>query len=188
MTFRSMGVFALMLVGFCIGCGGGGEQDGSVDSAAATGRPNAASASRTGDDRNACDLLTVAEVSAAVGVPVTASETNHEQGRSDCFWSSADSMSGMGLVAYWTGGQEGWEILGASRSMAKDIIQQNEGVVLDSIVKAGPVAGLGDKAFFSPLLPSLVLKGNVLLEFTLSPLDNPAAFFRPLATKALSRL
>jgi hypothetical protein len=72
--------------------------------------------------------------------------------------------------------------------MAKDIVQKEEGVGLDSIVKAGPVAGLGDKAMFSPLLESLVLKDNVLLEFTTSLLPKPEAQFRPLATKALSRL
>ena len=147
-----------------------------------------ASAKGSGADRNACDLLTEAEVSAAAGVPVKARETNHETGRSDCAWFGADSVTGMMLVAYWTAGKEGWDILAGSRGMAKDLIQKNEGVDMDSVVKSGPVSGLGDKAFFSDLLPSLVLKDNVLLEFTLSPLPQPAVAFRPLATKALSRL
>ena len=84
--------------------------------------------------------------------------------------------------------KEGWEIMAGARGAAKDIIQKEEGVALDSIVKSGPVAGLGDKAFFSDLLPSLVLKDNVLLEFMMPLLPNKAAQFRPLATKALSRL
>jgi hypothetical protein len=169
------------------GCGGdsgsSGGQGASKDKAAAS-----ASAKRTGADRNACDLLTVAEVSAAAGVPVTAKETHRETGRSDCEWDAADGMPRFQLVGYWTGGKDGWDILASSRGMAKDIIQKEEGVRLDSIVKAGPVFGLGDKAFFSPLLPSLVLKGDVLLEFTWVLLPKPEAQFRPLATRAMSRL
>ena len=186
MTYRLTGLASLILALGIGACSTRDNEGASTDSPDA--EPNVSTTKRTGIDRNACDLLTLAEVAAAVGSPVTAKETNHEPGRSDCMWSSADSLIGMQLVAYWTGGKEGWEILGVSHGMAKDIIQQAEGVALDSIVKSGPVAGLGDKAFFSPLLPSLVLKDNVLLEFTLSPLDNPAAHFRPLATKALSRL
>ena len=160
---------------------GGGSR---TDSGAAV----STSTTNAGSDRSACDLLTEAEVSAAVGKPVKARETNHETGRSDCAWFGADSVIAMALVAYWTGGKEGWDIMAQSRGMAKDVIQKEEGVNMDSVVKVGPVSGLGDKALFSDLLPSLVLKDNVLLEFTISPLRNPAAHFRPLATKALSRL
>jgi hypothetical protein len=160
----------------------GGTGDSSGEKAASAG------GARTGIDRNACDLLTEAEVSAVAGVPVTARETNREEGRSDCGWFDAGNIIHMGLVGYWTGGPQGWEIMAASRGMAKDIIQSAEGVALDSVVQAGPVSGLGDKAFFSPLFPSLVLEGDVLLEFTLALLDKPEAHFRPLATKALGRL
>lgn len=183
MKNRIIHVVALAVVAGA--CGSSNEQTDDQKGSAGT---VAAAARRGGIDRNACELLTLAEVGAAVGSPVTATETNHEPGRSDCYWATADSIAGMGLVAYWTGGKEGWEILAASRGMAKDIVQQQEGVVLDSIVKAGPVEGIGDRALFSPLLPSLVLRGNVLLELTLSPLPNPAAHFRTLATKAVSRL
>jgi hypothetical protein len=166
-----------------VGCGQG--DDMRVDSIFV----DTSSGARTGADRNACELLTEAEVSAVAGVPVKAKETHRETGRSDCEWVGADSLMRLGLVGYWTGGKEGWEILAVSRGAAKEIIQQTEGVALDSVVKAGPVTGLGDKAFFSPLLPSLVLKDDVLLEFTVTMLvDKPEVHFRPLATKALSRL
>ena len=143
---------------------------------------------QVGGSRNACTLLTEGEVSAAAGKPVKARETNHETGRSDCGWFGADNVFAMGLVAYWTGGKEGWDVMALSRGIAKDAIQNEEGVNMDSVVKNGPVSGLGERALFSDLLPSLVLKDNVLLEFTISPLPNPAAHFRPLATKVLSRL
>ena len=173
-----------------VGCKGkpGDGNTASGDIAAQDKPTAAASGQRTGADRNACDLLTIAEVSAAVGDPVTAKEIHRETGRSDCQWDGADGMIRFKLVGYWTGGKEGWDILAGARGMAKDIIQKDEGVSLDSIVKAGPVPGLGDKAMFSPLLESLVLKDNVLLEFTTSMLPKPEAQFKPLAMKALSRL
>ena len=156
---------------------------------------------RTGADRNACDLLTVEEVSAVAGVRVTAkemssangppepaTESNRVHGRSDCHWVDAGGQPRLIVVGYWTGGKEGWQILAASRSMARGIIQKQEGVALDSVVKVGPVPGLGDKALFSPLFESLVLKDDILLEIMTSLLPKPEAQFRPLATKMLSRL
>jgi hypothetical protein len=177
----------ILIVG---GCQGAERESSASDSGGASGgaKTAAAGGARVGTDRNACALLTEAEVSAVAGVPVTARETNREQGRSDCGWFDARNIIHMGLVGYWTGGVEGWDIMAVSRGLAKDVIQTTEGVALDSVVQAGPVSGLGDKAFFSPLLPSLVLEGVVLLEFTLAPLDRPEAHFRSLATKALGRL
>ena len=167
----------------------GGNADGTADnSLVKSDAPGAKSGQRTGADRNACDLLTEAEVGAAVGSVVTAKEIHRETGRSDCQWDGADGVIRFSLVGYWTGGQEGWKILAASRAMAKDIIKKEENANMDSIVQIGPVAGLGDKAVFSPLLPSLVLKDDVLLEFTTSMLPKPELQFRPLAMKALSRL
>jgi hypothetical protein len=167
----------------------GGSANGTADSALAkSAATDAKSGQRTGTDRNACDLLTVAEVAAAVGSAVTAKETHREPGRSDCQWDGPDGIVRFQLVGYWIGGKEGWKILGESRAMAKDIIKKQEGANLDSIVQVGPVPGLGDKAVFSPLLTSLVLKDDVLLEFTTSMLPKPALQFRPIAMKALSRL
>jgi len=158
-------------------------------------------AQRTGADRNACDLLTAQEVSTAAGVPVTpkemssangppepATDANRVRGRSDCHWVDSDGNPRLIVVGYWTGGKEGWQILTASRGMARGMIQKQEGVALDSVVKAGPVTGLGDKAFFSPILGSLVLKDDILLEITMTIFPNPEAQFRPLVTKMLSRL
>jgi hypothetical protein len=180
---RLMGLMVIAFVGAC--SQENGDEQASAGSVAAD---KSTSGKRTGADRNACDLLTVEEVSAAAGEPVTAKEINRETGRSDCEWNGADGLLRLGLVGYWTGGKEGWDILVGARAAAKDIIQKEEGVALDSVVKSGPVAGLGDKAIFSDILPSMVLKDNVLLEFTMPILHNAAAKFRPLATKALSRL
>jgi hypothetical protein len=180
------------------GCTSGAAKS---DSSATVAQAATPSKERTGADRNACDLLTLAEVAALAGAPVTAkemssangppepaTESNRVHGRSDCHWVGADGMPRLIVVGYWTGGKQGWQILTASRSMARGMIQKQEGVALDSVVQSGPVAGLGDKAFFSPLLESLVLKDDILLEITTSLLPKPEAQFRPLVTKMLSRL
>jgi hypothetical protein len=169
--------------------GGNGEQ-------AAT-----SSSQRTGADRNACDLLTVEEVGDVAGVPVMAremssasgppkpaTETNRVRGRSDCQWVDSKGQPRLIVVGYWTSGKEAWEIMGASHRMTRGIIEKQEDVVLDSVVKAGPVSGLGDKAFFSPILESLVLKDDILLQIATSLLPNPETQFRPLVARMLSRL
>ena len=67
-------------------------------------------------------------------------------------------------------------------------MEKQEGVALDSIVKQGPVPGLGDGAYFSPLLPSLLLKGDTLVEIMMPTVKDPEAKFRPLANKLLGRM
>jgi hypothetical protein len=184
---RLMQVAALVSVTVAGACGKEADEEKVSDgSVAAADQP--ASGKRTGANRNACDLLTIEEVSAAAGEPVIAKEIHRETGRSDCQWDGKDGLIRMSVVGYWTGGKEGWEILAGARGAAKAIIQKEEGVSLDSVVKSGPVPGLGDKAFFSDILPSLVLKDNVLLEIMMPLIPNPEARFRPLMTKALARL
>ena len=173
-----------------------GQVGGSADR-------GSAAASHQGKEgyRNACDLLTIEEASAVVGVPVTAKEisdadgtdqeataTNRLRERSACWWQGPDGQPQLMVKGYWTAGRQSWEINAAARGMATSMIQRQEGVALESVVKAGPVAGLGDKAFFSPLLPSLVLKDDIMLEIMMPIHPNPETQFRPLVTKMLSRL
>jgi len=151
--------------------------------------------------RNACDLVTVEEVSAAAGVRVTAKETSDADGtdqpaddtnrmasRSACWWEGPHEEPILMVKAHWTEGKNWWEIGLKARGMAESLIQNQEGVALDSVVKAGPVAGLGDKAIFGSVLGSMVLKDDVMLEIGMWYLPKPAAQFRPLVTKMLSRL
>ena len=127
-------------------------------------------------------------MSNASGALEVATDASREPGRSACWWKGREGNPRFALTAYWIGGRQGWEINGASRRMAKGMVEKQEAVVFDSVVKTGFVPGLGDKAFFSPLLESLVLKDDVLLEITTSLLPKPEAQFRPLVTKMLSRL
>jgi len=47
--------------------------------------------------------------------------------------------------------------------------------------------GLGDDAYFSELLPSLVLKGDVLFELKLVLVPDAGAKFRGLATRLIAK-
>jgi hypothetical protein len=60
--------------------------------------------------------------------------------------------------------------------------------LVDSIVRPGPVAALGDTALFSDIMPSYVLTGDVLLEMMMPLLPDARQHFRPLASTALAKL
>lgn len=198
---------SLVMVLWCaivaaIGCHGEARQVDSNADGLAKRQPTAAAAKQRNEKyRNACDLLTVEEVSAAAGVPVTAKETSDADGtdqeanernrmpsRSACWWEGPVGQPMLMVKGYWTEGKEQFEIGIMARGMAKSMIQNQEGVALDSVVKVGPISGLGDKAIFSPLLGSIVLKDDVMLEIQMWYLPKPEAQFRPLVTKMLSRL
>ena len=97
------------------------------------------------------------------------------------------------LTVYWKGGKNQWNASTAALKAGDKMLAGAEGVGVDSlakagVVKAGPVKGLGDAAYFSDLLPSLVLKGDVLLELNMALLKDPESKFRPLVEKLLSRI
>jgi hypothetical protein len=97
------------------------------------------------------------------------------------------------LTVYWKGGKNQWNASTAALKAGDNTLAGAEGVGIDSlakagVVKAGPVQGLGDAAYFSDLLPSLVLKGDVLLELNMALLKEPERKFRPLVEKLLARI
>jgi hypothetical protein len=97
------------------------------------------------------------------------------------------------LTVYWKGGKNQWNASTAALKAGDKMLASSEGVGIDSlakagVVKAGPVQGLGDAASFSDLLPSLVLKGDVLLELNMPLLKDPETKFRPLVEKLLGRI
>ena len=97
------------------------------------------------------------------------------------------------LTVYWKGGRDQWNASTAAMKAGDKMLSGSEGTGVDSlakagVVKAGPVKGLGDAAYFSDLLPSLVLKGDVLLELNMALLKDPESKFRPLVEKLLARL
>lgn len=145
-------------------------------------------------ERHICRLLNAEEIKTLLGPAVVlANVTEDEPERSTCQYEDKDGAPVFILTVYWQGGRDQWKASTAARSAGDKVLAGAEGVGIDSLakagmVKAGPVEGLGDAAYFSDLLPSQVLKGDVLLELNMSLLQNPQARFRPLAEKLLSRI
>jgi hypothetical protein len=144
--------------------------------------------------RQVCRLLKAEEVKALLGPRVAlANVTEDEPERSTCQYEDKDGSPVFILTVYWKGGKEQWKASAVGRAAGDRMLAGAEGVGIDSlakagVVEAGPVQGLGDAAYFSDLLPSQVLKGDVLLELTMHLLEDPAARFRPLVEKLLARI
>jgi hypothetical protein len=164
-------------------CEAGAEREGAPPAAA--GRVRAAASAP-----DACDVLSEAEVGALAGEAVTARRAKRGGPTwSGCEWFGSTSETPyLGITVYWSGGREQWKIHGAGYALAKDMTRAAEGEDLDSIVKPGPVAGLGDAAIFADLIPSVVLEGDRMVEMMLFHLPEARAKFRPLAAKVLGRV
>jgi hypothetical protein len=145
-------------------------------------------------ERHVCRLLKAPEVQAWLGPSVAlANVVEDEPERSTCQYEDKDGAPVFILTVYWKGGKNQWDASATARGAGDRMLSGAEGVGIDSlskagIVKAGPVPGLGDAAYFSELLPSLVLKGDILLELNMALLKEPEAKFRPLANALLSRI
>ena len=120
-------------------------------------------------EHHVCRLLKPDEVKTLLGPTIVLANVIEDGPvRSICQYEDDDSPVFV-LTVYWKGGKNQWNASTAA-------------------LKAGPVQGLGDAAYFSDLLPSLVLKGDVLLELNMALLKDPESKFRPLAQKLLGRI
>ena len=168
-------------------CGGSGGDVGS--GGATSGEPGTQAAQATAErDLNACHLLGNEEVGALAGrTVVMRDQTEAGDSYSVCEYSDEAGTFVLGLTVYWAGGKDQWDIWRTATGLAGALTESNEGVGLDEVVEQGPVAGLGDAAFFSALLPSLVLEGDVLLEINMALIPEAGTKFRGLAEMLLGR-
>jgi hypothetical protein len=140
-------------------------------------------------DKNACHLLSHTEVSELVGERIVMrDQTEAGETWSTCSWENEDGITLFLLTVYWENGKQEWETWRLAMGLADKLFEQTEGIRTDDIVKQGPVQGIGDAAFFSEILPSLVLKGDVLLEISLVLVPDAGAKFTGLARKLLSAI
>jgi hypothetical protein len=183
-VMRARSWFAVMtvLIGAC-----DGRSEPADTTATAAAAPSASPGS--GDERTACRLLTGPEVVALAGRQVAiANITESEPGYSACQWEDSAGVVLFAMKAYWRGGRQQFDIWRRMQRLGDDIFRKEEGVTTDSIVNQGPVPGLGDAAYFGELFPSLLLKGDAMLEFTMSLVPDAGVKFRALATRLLERL
>lgn len=158
-----------------------------TDESSPAGDPETGAAAAAHD---ACQILTADDVSAVMGIALEARLDPDDQGpnHSTCGYYPPDSYGVMYLTVYYAGGQSHWDTWQVATRHAGQLWEQVEKVDLDSITGAAPVAGLGDKAYFGGILPSLVLKGDVLMEFKMPLIPDEAKNFPVLAQAALARL
>jgi hypothetical protein len=148
--------------------------------------PSAGNAAR---DQNACHLLTHEEVSALVEEKIVISDqTEAGETWSTCEWNNESGTSPFILTVYWANGKQEWETWRAAQGLGNEAFEQAEGVSADDVVKQGPVAGLGDAAYFSELLPSLVLKDDVLFEMNLFFVPRAETKFASLARTLIGKI
>jgi hypothetical protein len=144
-------------------------------------------------EHHVCRLLKPDEVKALLAPTIVLANVIEEGPvRSVCQYEDDQSPVFI-LTVYWKGGRDQWNASTTALKAGDKMLAASEGVGVDSlakagVVKAGPVKGLGDAAYFSDLLPSLVLKGDVLLELNMALLKDPESKFRPLVEKLLSRI
>jgi hypothetical protein len=158
--------------------------------APATGMTQAApSAGNAVRDQNACHLLIHEEVSALMEQEILiADQTEAGENWSTCQWNNKSGTSPFILTVYWANGKQEWETWRAAQGLGNNLLKQAEGVSANDVVKQGPVAGLGDAAYFSELLPSLVLKGDILFEMNLFYVPHAKAKFASLARTLIGKI
>ena len=176
-TRRLAAAFSMALVAAC-GTGAEHEQGRETETKSPVG-------DATTSARSACEVLSESEVAALAGEAVTA-RPGKRAGRtwSGCGWFGGTSETPyLELTVYWSGGREQWEMQRSGYAMAKDRIRSAERAEIDSIVRPGPVAGLGESAIFAELTPAVVLEGDRMVEMTMFHLPEARKKFRPLAAK-----
>jgi hypothetical protein len=168
------GIATLAIAAAC----GGNERRESA--AAATGTDSTS-------PRSACALITAAEAEAILGTAVTPNDESRGAEQSTCEYASADGQY-VWLTAYWKGGREQWQLNQTGRTIAGRLMQSEGKEEVEQVMKTEAADALGDQSAFSPILGSLVLKGDVLIEFRLLVGSEERRKWEALARQALSRL
>jgi hypothetical protein len=171
------------IAGLVVAACRGGAPESSTSDVAARKAPAKAAV-----DGNACHLLTHEEVSEIAGRKVTmADQSEAGDNFSTCDWEDEAGVFAFGVTVYWSGGKEQWETWRLAQGLGDTALKSGEGVGGSDAVKQGLVPGIGDAAYFSPVLPSLVLKGDTLFEIKFSLAPQADARFAGLAARLLER-
>jgi len=170
-----------------LGCGGAPADDGDT-SAADT--PAATDASTPATPREACRLVDVSELAAIAGQPLTAVDVVRSSNETACELRGGTGTEPLIDVAVqWTGGRDQARAMGGGMAMATDLLNE-PGIDIEELTGSGSEPGLADDAFYSNLMPSWVLKGDVLIQ-VMSPMfdaDRTRRTFLAIARTAPGRL
>jgi len=176
----------VVAIAFAAGCGRSAPADNSSEKTAPAGKPPAPSATK----RNACELIDRAQIEAIAGRKLDMLHDIQEEDLTVCELREPGNPTALVTVTvHWTGGKELASANQAAMSMARQVLNDDD-VNIEAITGSKKVRGLADKAYYSDLMPSWVLKNDVLIE-VISPLfahEQTKAVFVSVSKSALSRL
>lgn len=151
----------------------------------------ATSAASSRPAQNACALVAREQLEAIANEKLEMLHNIEQEGKTVCeVKSAASKMTLIYVTVYWRQGKELARINQAATGMAKQMMKNDQNADIEQLTGSGKMRGLADKAYYSDLMPSWFLKGDVLIE-VISPTfghDKTKAVFMSVANAALPRL
>jgi hypothetical protein len=179
-------IVALLPIAISTGCGGSTPAASSGDPTPAATAQRASSGSR----KNACDLLDREKLEAIAGRKLSMMHDIQADDQTACeLRDPADHSVLVTVTVHWAGGKELARTNLAAMSMARQLLNDDD-VDLEEVTGSKRVRGLADKAFYSDVMPSWILKKDVLIEM-ISPRFTPTqtkAVFLAVSRGALPKL
>ena len=165
-------------------CGGSPKEAGGETPAPAS--TSAADAKK----QNACEFVDRAAIEAMAGKSLTMLHEIQDTDQTACELSDPDNQIVVfSVTVHWKGGKELARIEQAAMSMARQMLNDEDTDILE-VTGSEKVRGLADKAFYSDVMPSWALKGDVMIQI-IAPVFNhekTKKAFLLTAKKALSQL
>ena len=169
------------------GCGG------SVPASDAPGTAQSPPPTRAESPRpakNACALVALEQLESIAKEKLEMLHSIEADDETVCELSSAAAKTLLvAVTVHWKGGKELARVNQAATSMAKQMLNEDD-VDIEELTGSAKVRGLADKAYYSDVMPSWFLKGDVLIE-VISPRfghDQTRAVFVSVAKSASSQL
>jgi hypothetical protein len=132
-----------------------------------------------------------AGIEAIAGRPVTLLHDREAEDQTTCEVRDAAATETVlvSVTAYWSGGRERAQSEKAAMGMAKSLMNEPD-VDIEALTGSGEAAGLADDAYYSNVMPSWLLKGDVMVA-VISPTFNyeqTKRVFLSVAKRALATL
>ena len=185
---RWLTIAATLAVSWSLGCGGAPKETAQ---GAASGATPVASQRGGQPKRNACDFVDRAEIEKMAGTALNVVHDIQDTDLTVCEMTDPTSKIAIfSVTVYWSGGKDRARAQEAALSMAQQMLKNAEDADMAALTGSEKAPGLADKAFYSDVLPSWVLKGDVMIEIIAPTWDHAKTrkAFVMTATKAVSML
>ena len=167
-----------------------GSRPADADSGVKPGAAAQPAGPQQAREQNACALVNLEEIAQIAGTKLSMLHNIEDTSESTCeIRDDASKQVVVYVKVLWKGGKEQARAEQAGLSMAKQQLNTAD-VDIAELTGSEKVRGLADKAFFSDVMPSWVLKGDILVQ-VISPTwphDQTLRTFQAVAKSALPRL